>query len=105
MRKYSKSGQWGKPGKALNIRGVANGCFFLLRCWIKKGDNQYLPKYVVPTVAHPEGVMVWAAMDATGGICLRRCPTTVDQAEYQRILGTALSFIRRRCVEPFFPVP
>ncbi len=38
-------------------------------------------QYVIPTVQKPEGVMVWAAMDVTGKIVLRRYPPKVNSIE------------------------
>ena len=69
-----------------------------VRCWWRRSGNKYAAKYVRTTVAHPQSLMVWAAMDSSGGICLRRCPPRVNAVKYQELLGTALSFIRRRCV-------
>ena len=71
-----------------------------VRVWIPANEDRYVARYVVPIVSHPEGVMVWAAMDASGAISLRRCPVKVNAFEYRKILNSALPFIKRgrRCV-------
>lgn len=67
-----------------------------VRAWIPKTKDKYSAKYTIGTVSHPQKIMVWAAMDAGGRICLRRCPDKVNASEYQKILQSAMSFIRRR---------
>ena len=76
-----------------------------VRCWYKRTENRFSPKYTMSTVAHAESVMVWAAMDATGAISLRRCPPRVNASAYQTLLETALPFIKRRYAtrQPFIP--
>ena len=69
-----------------------------IQCWLRHSDSKYSARYVRGTVAHPQSLMVWAAMDASGTICLRRCPERVNASKYQDLLETALPFIRRRCV-------
>ena len=69
-----------------------------VRRWIPRNANKFSPKYAHLTVAHPEKVMVWAAMDSSGAICLRRCPEKVKAKEYQDILTSSIPFIRRRYV-------
>ena len=53
-----------------------------MQCWRRRG-NRFKAKYTVPTAAKSEGVMVWAAMDATGKVIVRRCPKKVNAAAYQ----------------------
>lgn len=67
-----------------------------VRYWVRKGANRYLPKYIVNTEQKPQGVMVWAAMNSRGQICLKRCPPSVTAQEYQNILTSAMTFIRPR---------
>ena len=57
----------------------------LIRCWYQRGTDRFAPKYVVKTVAHPEKVMVWAAMDASGAISIRRVTGIMNAAKYQSI--------------------
>ena len=98
-RAYLNYTKWGKvifsDEKIFRVRPGGR-----VRCWYRKSEQQYQPKYTVPTVAHSESVMVWAAMDGSGAISLRRCPPRVNAAEYQTLLGSALPFIKRRCVRP-----
>ena len=68
-----------------------------VRCWRPRGESKFTPKYLVRTVQKPEGLMVWAAMKSDGSICVRHCTNKVNAAEYQQILGSALSFIHPRC--------
>lgn len=77
----------------------------LVRCWVQKGANKYSAKYVTPVQQKPIGLMVWAAMDGKGNICLRRCPPKLNAVAYQDILATALSFIKKRCVQTCFLLP
>lgn len=56
--------------------------------------KRYSAGYTSPTVQRSVGVMVWAAMNSRGCICLRRCPDKIDAPAYQAILGTALPFIK-----------
>ena len=60
-----------------------------------EGGIDNTTKYQIPSVAHAEAVMVWAAMDSLGNVCIRRCPPRVDAKAYQTILAGALPFIRR----------
>ena len=53
-------------------------------------------RYVATAVQKPQGLMVWAAMNGRGELVLRRCPPKMKALDYQTILGSALSFIRRR---------
>ena len=55
-----------------------------VRCWWRRSGNKYAAKYVRTTVAHPQSLMVWAAMDSSGGICLRRCPPRVNAVPVTR---------------------
>lgn len=66
-----------------------------VRVWRRRG-KRYDAKYVVPTVARTEGVMVWAAINGKGDLIVKRCPTTVDSLGYQSILKSARHFIRGR---------
>ena len=38
--------------------------------------------------------MVWAAMNSSGQVIVRRCPERVNAASYQELLKTALPFIK-----------
>ena len=67
-----------------------------VKYWVRKGANRYLPKYIVNTEQKPQGVMVWAAMNSRGQICLRRCPPTVKAQDYCDILASAMTFIKPR---------
>lgn len=69
-----------------------------VRCWVAPNDSRFSPKYLTSSVQKPEGVMVWAAMKSDGAICLRRCPPKMNSAGYQSILGSAMTFIKPRCV-------
>ena len=77
----------------------------LVRCWVQKGANKYSAKYVTPVQQKHIGLMVWAAMDGKGNICLRRCPPKVNAVAYQDILATALTFIKKRCGQTYFLLP
>ena len=46
----------------------------VVRVWRLKGENRFLPKYLVSSEQKPQGLMVWAAMKTDGSICIRRCP-------------------------------
>lgn len=59
-------------------------------------DKKFIPKYVVPTVSKSQGVMVWAAINGTGNILVKRCPPTVKGHDYCDILADSISFIRPR---------
>ena len=69
------------------------------RCsFCQKTVSKFVGKYINHSVQKTQGVMVWAAMKGDGSITFRRCPIKVKSKEYQDILGSALNFIRPRCV-------
>ena len=70
-----------------------------IRCWMPRTAGRYTARYSIPSVAKAEGLMyVWSAINGRGEIILRRCPPKVNSVEYQTLLGSALPFIRPRCV-------
>ena len=69
-----------------------------VRCWVAPNDSRFKAKYLTSSVQRPEGVMVWAAMKSDGAICLRKCPPKMNSASYQSVLGSAIGFIKPRCV-------
>lgn len=69
-----------------------------VKYWVRKGANRYLPKYVVKTEQKPQGVMIWAAINSRGQICLKRCPLSVKAQDYCDILTSAMTFIKPRSV-------
>jgi hypothetical protein len=64
-----------------------------VRVWRRKGQRCD-PRYTVKTTAHPEKIMVWAAINGKGEVIVRLCADGVDAAEYQNVLGSALYFIK-----------
>lgn len=93
---HAKYGKWNRVvfSDEKIFKVIAGGH---VRCWYKKGDSRFIAKYLTPTVGHPQQVMVWAAIDSEGRICIKRCPGHVRAAEYQAVLGSAIRFIKRRC--------
>lgn len=67
-----------------------------VRAWGPMGSDKYDAKYSVPTTSQCEKVMVWAAINGQGKICLRRCPSKTKASDYQDILSGAMAFIQKR---------
>ena len=63
----------------------------------EKKNEKYVAKNVVPSVSRSQGIMVWCGINGHGRLCLRRCPKIVRATDYQRVLGSAMSFITSRC--------
>ena len=62
----------------------------LVRYWKASSVSKFSPRYVLPQVQKAEGLMVWAAMNGNGQICLGRCPPKVKAVDYQALpLGRA----------------
>lgn len=73
-----------------------------VRVWRRKGER-YLAGFTAGTVRRDApSIMVWAAIQSTGHICLRLCPRRMGSLEYQSVLATAMAFIRRRGTGAYF---
>ena len=68
----------------------------MVRRWVPKHAGRFNAKYIMPVVAKPQSLMVWAAINGRGQLILRRCPKKVNAQSYQDILDTAKAFIRPR---------
>lgn len=64
--------------------------------WLPKSANSFEAAYVTQVVQRPEGLMVWAAINGRGEICLKRCPRVMTAHDYQNILEASLGFIKTR---------
>ena len=76
-----------------------------IRCWKPVSANRFDAKFTIPSVGRVDGVMVWAAINGAGKICLIRCPPTINSMGYQQILQDAMPFIKPRCVPECRLVP
>ena len=67
-----------------------------IRGWMPRSAGRFASHYSIPSVAKPEGLMVWAAINGRGKLIVRRCPPKVNSVEYQRLLASSMTFIKPR---------
>lgn len=68
-----------------------------IKCWRAANKGKFEAKYLNNVVQRPEALMVWCAINGSGRLILKRCPKKVKAGDYQRILQSALHFIKPRC--------
>jgi hypothetical protein len=62
--------------------------------WRPKTASKFEAKYRIPSVGKPDGLMVWAAMNGSGDIILRRMPSKVNSQAYIDVLQSAKAFVQ-----------